>query len=73
MQEKSSAQLDGRQLSPLYRPRRAAALLGISVTTLWRMRRRGELAAPIRISRGAVGWPESVLREFIERRAEAAR
>ena len=56
-------------LSQILRPREAAARLGIHRTTLWRAVRRGELPPPLHITRGAVGWPESVLVEFLARGA----
>ena len=43
-----------------------AWLLGISVTTLWRMVRDRRFPPPLRISPGRVGWPASVVRRWIE-------
>jgi len=45
-----------------------AALTGLSPTTLWRLRRRGDLPAPTRLSPGRVAWPEAVIRQFLEGR-----
>ena len=40
---------------------------------MWRMRRRGEIPEPIRVSRGAVGWRQTTLRDWLDRReVEAA-
>ena len=36
--------------------RQVADVLDVSVTTLWRMVRRKDFPAPIRISPGRVGW-----------------
>lgn len=52
----------------IVRPAEAAALLGISRATLWRLRRRHELPEPIRISAGAVGWRERTLSEWLDER-----
>lgn len=41
----------------LVRPGEFASRLGVSLVTLWRMRRRGEVPPPRRISPGCVAWP----------------
>ncbi len=41
-------------------------MFGVSRATLWRMRKRGELPEPVRISRGVIGWRASVIAEFFE-------
>jgi len=57
----------------IVRPTEAAAILSVSKATLWRMRRRGEIPEPIRVSRGAVGWRQTTLRDWLDRReVEAA-
>lgn len=59
-------------LDRLIRPTEAARLLGLSKSTLWRMRRRGDLPEPLKISSGAVGWRASTLEEWLDdRQAEA--
>ena len=61
------------QTPPLTRyvsPRELQQLTGLSEPTLWRLRQRGELAAPVRLSPGRVGWPENVIRDWMARRAE---
>jgi prophage regulatory protein len=58
-------QADTRPLTRIYRPRDLADRLGISTTTIWRMRRRGEFPEPMRISPGAVGWPHGVLEQWL--------
>jgi excisionase family DNA binding protein len=45
-----------------------AALLGISVRTVWRLRARGELPQPIRYSRKLVRWRRDHLERFLEAR-----
>lgn len=59
-------------IDPIHRPRDVARWLAVSRPTLWRMVKRGDLPAPIRISRGAVGWKESTIRELLEEREAAA-
>lgn len=45
----------------------------LSLATLWRMRRRGELPEPVRLSPGRVGWRRSVIDLWLATRAEAGR
>jgi prophage regulatory protein len=49
-------------------PRQLQELLGLSEPTIWRMRQRGELPEPIRLSPGRVGWSEETIRQFIASR-----
>jgi predicted DNA-binding transcriptional regulator AlpA len=56
----------------ILRPRAAAAALGVSKVTLWRLRQRGELPEPIRISPGAVGWRSSTLARWLDERERIA-
>jgi predicted DNA-binding transcriptional regulator AlpA len=49
--------------------RELMVLTGLSDTTLWRMRVRGELPEPIRVSPGRVGWPEDTIRAWLAARA----
>lgn len=56
----------------IVRPSEARRILGVSKATLWRMQQRGEIPAPMRISRGAVGWRESTIRSWIDEREAAA-
>lgn len=46
--------------------------LGLSRSTLWRMRRAGEFPNPVHISKGRVGYPARAVAEFISSRVEAA-
>ena len=48
-------------------------MLGVSATTIWRMRRRGDFPEPVRVSPGCVGWLESDLEAWVAARAEAGR
>ena len=47
------------------------ALLNLSRTTIWRLRRAGEFPQPIRLSANAVGWPAHVIDEWLAERPEA--
>ena len=49
------------------------ARLGLSGTTIWRMRRRGEFPQPVRLSPGCIGWRERDVEAWIAQRAEAGR
>ncbi len=55
----------------MIRPRPLAERLGVSMTTLWRMRKRGDLPDPIAISLGARGWRESDIAAWLVARAAA--
>lgn len=54
--------------NPLYRPGDAAKYLGVSRTTLWRMKTQRLLPPPIQVSQGIVGWRQSTLDGWINRR-----
>ena len=43
-------------------------LTGLSLTTLWRLRRRGELAEPVRLSPGRVAWRERDIEAWLASR-----
>ena len=44
------------------------ALLGISRSTLWRWERNGSLPAKVRYGPNTVGWPASLIEEWLESR-----
>ena len=50
--------------------REVAALLNISITTLWRMVRAGLFPPPIRVSPGRVAWPARTVVAWIDERAK---
>ena len=50
-----------------------AMMLNVSVTTLWRMVRRGEFPPPIRVSPGRVAWPASSVLDWIDERMDGAK
>lgn len=61
------------EIGRFIRPKQLSDLLGVSLVTVWRMRARGDLPPPTRVSRGCVGWPEATIAEWLRRRQEDAR
>jgi prophage regulatory protein len=57
----------------ILRPRELAAYIGLSLATLWRLRRAGALPEPIRLSPGCVGWRISIVDRWLASRAQANR
>lgn len=55
----------------IIRPTAAAAMLGVSRATLYRLVRAGALPAPLRISQQCTGWTEETLAAYIESRRTA--
>ena len=51
----------------LIRVRDFAARLGVSLSTIWRMVRAGELDPPLALNPRVKGWEESYLLEIFER------
>ena len=49
-----------------------AARVGLSETTIWRLRRRGQFPHPVRISPGCVAWREAAVESWIASRLEAS-
>lgn len=50
-----------------------AELIGVSIPTLWRMTKSGELPPPIRIGKQLAGWPQSDYDSWLaDRKAERA-
>ena len=60
-------------LEQIHRPKPLAKRLGVSTTTLWRLRARKEFPEPIQISPGAVGWRESDVQAWLKSRKGGAR
>ncbi len=48
------------------RPNDLAKMLSVSLPTLWRMEKRGELPKKIQISERTVGWLKSDIQEWLE-------
>jgi len=55
----------------IIRPRELAERIGLSLATIWRLRRRGDLPEPIRLSPGCVGWRTSDIDAWLANRAES--
>ena len=49
-------------------PRELSQLTGLSVGTLIRLRKIGDLPDPVRVSPGRIGWPRAVVETWIESR-----
>ena len=45
--------------------------IGLSKSTIWRMRKAGEFPQPIVLSKRAVGWRREDIEEWLENRKEA--
>ena len=50
-----------------------AAALKVSLVTLWRMEKRGDVPPSIRISPGRVGWRVLTLQRWLEKKEAAVR
>lgn len=51
------------------RPRTLAERWGCSLTTLWRLRQRGALPDPVRLSPGITGWRSDIIERIEAERA----
>ncbi|MHB8258023.1 MAG: helix-turn-helix transcriptional regulator [Acidiferrobacterales bacterium] len=63
---------DSRMDTPtpgFFRPLAAAAYLGVSRATLYRMVQAGVLSPPVRLFPGVTGWPLATLDQVIEHAA----
>ena len=58
--------------SRLLRLQVVVARVGLSATTIWRQRRRGQFPDPVRISPGCVAWREADIESWIASRLEAS-
>ena len=57
----------------MLRPSEVVARIGLSRTTIWRGVRAGTFPAPLELGRNSIGWPESVIDDWLDRQAEGAR
>lgn len=57
----------------ILRPADLCEITGLSLNTVKRLRRRGDLPTPLQLAPRAIGWPESTVRDWIESRAKAQR
>ena len=60
-------------ISKFISPRQLKEATGLSAATLWRLRQRGELPEPARLSPGRVAWPEPVIIEWLASRTMVQR
>jgi predicted DNA-binding transcriptional regulator AlpA len=63
-----------REASALTRfvsPRQLQQVTGLSEATLWRLRQRGDLPEPVRLSPGRVAWPQTVIEAWLTARSAA--
>lgn len=49
-------------------PKETASILGVSVTTLWRLRREQSFPPAIRLSARRIGWKISTIRAYMDSR-----
>lgn len=54
-----------------YRRDELLALLGLSTSTLYRLMAEDEFPRPVRLTGNIVAWPESVVSEWLDSRANA--
>ncbi|MGF1768624.1 AlpA family phage regulatory protein [Enterovibrio makurazakiensis] len=55
-------------MNRILRVKEISELLGLSKSTIWRMRREGLFPAPLRLGPRAVGWRESDVTDWIKSR-----
>ncbi|MEI6668861.1 MAG: AlpA family phage regulatory protein [Acidobacteriota bacterium] len=53
-------------------PRELTSRLGLSTTTLWRLRRSGAMPEPVQLSANRIGWSERAIVAWVSTRAAAA-
>ncbi len=53
-----------------YRRTEVEEITGLSRSTIYDMMNRGEFPRPVRLTAKAVGWPESLIRGWLENRPE---
>jgi prophage regulatory protein len=68
----SPSQSEFSRSSRLLRLPMVVARVGLSETTIWRLRRRGQFPHPVRISPGCVAWREADVESWIASRSEAS-
>lgn len=60
---------DGQQILSI---RQAALLLGVSESTVWRLRANKDFPQPFQLSPKRVGWSREVLADWLAKRTTAA-
>jgi prophage regulatory protein len=51
-------------------PRHVRLVVGISPITIWRLRREGKFPAPLRLTKGRIGWRRSDLNAWLAEREQ---
>ena len=57
-----------KEMDYIIRPHKLAEKLGISTVTLWRMEKAGELPRRVKIGPRIVGWRESEINDWLDKR-----
>lgn len=70
---KTPATPSSLNLDQIIRPRELANRIGLSLATIWRLRQRGDLPEPLRLSPGCVGWRASDIQAWLASRADRQR
>jgi prophage regulatory protein len=52
----------------ILRPKQLPEITGISLATIWRLRKRNDFPTPLRLSPKAVGWDQRDIQQWIEDR-----
>ena len=55
-----------------YRRKDVEAITGLSCPSIYRLMAKGEFPRPVKISKVAVAWPESLISEWLEERRKAS-
>lgn len=55
-------------MKKILRPKEAATYLSLSLATLWRLNKKGDFPQKVRLSAKSVGWLESDIAEWLEKR-----
>jgi prophage regulatory protein len=58
-------------MEKIYRPADLPGVLNLSRSCIYALRQRGEFPAPIRLGAKAVGWPESLLQQWLDSRIDS--
>ena len=53
-------------IDPMLRPREVAERTGLSRVTIWRRVRAGKFPPPVILGEQAIGWPNSVITDWLD-------
>lgn len=54
-------------MQAMYSAQKMAEMMGVSVPTIWRWAKAGQLPKPVKLSPGCTRWRESDLNDWMER------